>query len=158
MEVLAGSGFGGDGIVVAIKDKSDCLHVYAHLDSVAVKVGQKVSKGQIVGRQGNTGQSTGSHLHYEIRKTSSPQYGWIADRANNCFEPSEYLDDYFEKESEQEMSGRFKDVPQNHWARTSIEKSVDAGVLVGVSESEFAPNEPVTRAQMAVILDRAKLL
>src|SRR5690625_1125913 len=98
MEVLAGSGFGGDGIVVAIKDKSDCLHVYAHLDSVAVKVGQKVSKGQIVGRQGTTGQSTGSHLHYEIRKTSSPQYGWIADRANNCFEPIEYLDDYFDKE------------------------------------------------------------
>lgn len=97
-EGVAGSGFGGYGIVVAIRDpETGHLHCYAHLDSVAVKVGDKVKQGQLIGRQGNTGQSTGSHLHYEIRKSSSPQYGWIADRENNCFEPVKYLDDYFAK-------------------------------------------------------------
>ncbi|WP_235615885.1 peptidoglycan DD-metalloendopeptidase family protein [Brevibacillus reuszeri] len=97
-EGVAGSGFGGYGIVVAIRDpETGHLHCYAHLDSVAVKVGDKVKQGQLIGRQGNTGQSTGSHLHYEIRKSSSPQYGWIADREKNCFEPVKYLDDYFAK-------------------------------------------------------------
>lgn len=95
-EGVTGSGFGGYGIVVAIRDpETGHLHCYAHLDSVAVKVGDKVKQGQQIGRQGSTGQSTGSHLHYEIRKTSSPQYGWIADREKNCFEPVKYLDDYY---------------------------------------------------------------
>ncbi|MGG4499177.1 peptidoglycan DD-metalloendopeptidase family protein [Brevibacillus reuszeri] len=97
-EGVAGSGFGGYGIVVAIRDpETGHLHCYAHLDSVAVKVGDKVKHGQMIVRQGSTGQSTGSHLHYEIRKSSSPQYGWIADREKNCFEPVKYLDDYFAK-------------------------------------------------------------
>src|SRR5690625_6830802 len=122
MEVLAGSGFGGDGIVVAIKDKSDCLHVYAHLDSVAVKVGQKVSKGQMVGRQGNTGQSTGSHLHYEVRKTSSPQYGWIADRPNNCYEPSAYLISYYTQEQEKLKT------EVSSWAKSSQKWAKDNGI------------------------------
>ncbi|WP_010278760.1 M23 family metallopeptidase [Paenibacillus senegalensis] len=96
-----GSGFGGYGIVVAVRcPKTSHLHVYAHLDSAVVKVGQLVERGQMIGRQGSTGQSTGSHLHYEIRKTSSPQYGWIADRANNCFDPTRYLQDLYKAEEE----------------------------------------------------------
>jgi len=87
----SGSGFGGYGNVVAIKDSKGSLHVYAHLHSCAVKVGAKVAKGQVIGYQGNTGNSTGSHLHYEIRKTSSPSHGWKADRENNCYEPTDYL-------------------------------------------------------------------
>lgn len=93
----SGTGFGGYGNVVLIKDKNNRGQVYAHLDSVSVRKGQKVSKGQEVGKQGSTGQSTGSHLHYEVRKKaeSSPPYGWIADRANNCLEPTQYLRDYY---------------------------------------------------------------
>lgn len=98
-EGVTGSGFGGYGIVIAIRDPATGhLHCYAHLDSVAVKVGDKVKLGQLIGRQGSTGQSTGSHLHYEIRKTSSPQFGWIADRENNCFDPVKYLDESYGKE------------------------------------------------------------
>lgn|GEM_PF-758864 len=52
----------------------------------------------------------------------------------------------------------FTDVPDNHWARSSITKAVDKGVLVGVSEGKFDPNANITRAQMAVILDRIGLL
>ncbi|MFP3393371.1 M23 family metallopeptidase [Brevibacillus sp. SIMBA_040] len=86
------------GLFVAIRDPETVhLNCYGHLDSVAVKVGDKVRQGQLIGRQGNTGQSTGSHLHYEICKSSSPQFGWIANREKNCFEPVIYLDDYFTK-------------------------------------------------------------
>lgn len=101
-----GSGFGGYGNVVAIKDKNNCLHVYAHLNHTLVRKGANVSKGEIIGRQGNTGHSTGSHLHYEIRKKSQSTvpYGWTANRATNCHEPTKYLRDFYASE-QQKNSG-----------------------------------------------------
>jgi murein DD-endopeptidase MepM/ murein hydrolase activator NlpD len=43
---------------------------YGHLSQIAVKVGQLVHRGDVIGRVGSTGRSTGSHLHYEIRLSS----------------------------------------------------------------------------------------
>ncbi|TCZ76059.1 M23 family metallopeptidase [Paenibacillus albiflavus] len=90
---LTGSGFGNYGIVVAIKDKRNCLHVYAHLDSASVAVGQQVVAGQEIGKQGTTGQSTGSHLHYEVRQLYQPSYGF-----GTHTDPTKYLVDYITRE------------------------------------------------------------
>ena len=42
---------------------------YGHLDKGIVEIGQNISKGQVIGFQGNTGFSTGTHLHFEVRIT-----------------------------------------------------------------------------------------
>jgi hypothetical protein len=62
-----GSGYGGYGNTVAIKDAFGNIHRYAHLDKVSLKVGQKVDKGTIIGTAGSTGRSTGVHLDYGVK-------------------------------------------------------------------------------------------
>ncbi|MCP1306468.1 M23 family metallopeptidase [Paenibacillus tyrfis] len=90
-EGVAGTGFGGYGNVVALRDKKGYVHCYCHLDSVAAQKGQTISKGNIVGYQGTTGRSTGSHLHYEVRSKDTPSYGYGAH-----VDPGEYLELYCE--------------------------------------------------------------
>jgi len=64
---FAGWNSEGYGNLVII-DNGAYKTYYAHLSSIPVKTGQLVSDGEIIGLSGNTGNSTGPHLHYEIRK------------------------------------------------------------------------------------------
>jgi murein DD-endopeptidase MepM/ murein hydrolase activator NlpD len=58
----------GWGKLVVLEHGEGYTTFYAHLDEIGVESGMKVAVGQVIGKVGNTGQSTGSHLHYEVRK------------------------------------------------------------------------------------------
>jgi murein DD-endopeptidase MepM/ murein hydrolase activator NlpD len=54
------------GKYVYIYHDKDFQDLYGHMDRVYVKVGQSVTQGQVIGKIGNTGRSTGKHLHYSM--------------------------------------------------------------------------------------------
>ena len=62
------SWWGGYGLMVALDHGGGSETRYAHLSSLAVRPGESVSRGQVIGRSGSTGNSTGPHLHYEVRQ------------------------------------------------------------------------------------------
>lgn len=76
----------GFGNMVKIRHLQGFESIYAHLNKIRVKVGQKVSRGDRIGDMGNTGRSTGVHLHYEIRIGGKPVNPTLYMKAaNNVF-------------------------------------------------------------------------
>ena len=74
------SGNASYGNCVKIKHPNGYSTLYAHLSAVTVKLGQAVSQGQQIGNMGNTGNSYGNHLHFEVRNTS-----------DTCIDPAPYI-------------------------------------------------------------------
>ena len=62
----------GYGRLIKISHKFGIETRYGHLSQLRVKVGQKVSRGERIGDMGNSGRSTGTHLHYEVRMNGTP--------------------------------------------------------------------------------------
>ncbi len=63
----------GYGNCIDISHGYNYLTRYAHLSEILVKPGQEVKRGEMIGKVGSTGKSTGSHLHYEVRFKDEPQ-------------------------------------------------------------------------------------
>lgn len=76
---------GAYGNAVVINHGFGIVTQYGHLDRFAVRPGEKLERGDTIGHVGNTGRSTGPHLHYEI---------WVHDQAKN---PLQYLGDRHRK-------------------------------------------------------------
>lgn len=72
------------GITVQIDHENGFQTLYGHLSKALVKPGDRVTKGQVIGKSGDTGNVTGPHLHFEVRKGS-----------NNPVDPQELLSSPF---------------------------------------------------------------
>ncbi len=88
------------GNVVFVKHGNGYETVYAHLDTRLADINQIVNKGEMIGRVGNTGKSTGAHLHFEIHEG-----GWTLDKENAVdpflvFGPGEIGQVVFAKETD----------------------------------------------------------
>lgn len=128
-----GSGFGNYGNVVAIRDKNQALHCYAHLDTIGVNVGNLIKRGDPIGTEGNTGQSAGSHLHYEVRLKDSPSFGFGTQT-----EPTEYLLKFYQEESQ-----------VSDWARDAVNWAIR-----NKYSDDSKLKEPMTKEQILTILHR----
>lgn len=60
------------GLLVIIDHENGYTTYYAHNDTISVKTGDRVARGDIIGTVGSTGNATGPHLHFEIRKDGVP--------------------------------------------------------------------------------------
>ncbi len=84
-EVSIADWSGGYGLMVILRHLEGTQESrYAHLSEVLVKAGQSVQKGEVIGRVGSTGLSTGPHLHFEWRHLTNN--GWVAVDAGTHLE------------------------------------------------------------------------
>jgi murein DD-endopeptidase MepM/ murein hydrolase activator NlpD len=70
--VYSGNEFNGYGNVTIISHRNGFFSMYAHNNANYTQKGDRVNKGDIIAELGNTGRSTGPHLHFEIRRESTP--------------------------------------------------------------------------------------
>jgi hypothetical protein len=75
--VLSSGMAGGYGLTIEVEHENPRRRtLYAHLSELFVKAGDRVRQGEVIGRVGNTGLSTGPHLHFELRLPQDG--GWVA--------------------------------------------------------------------------------
>lgn len=82
-KVVGAGPMSGYGVYIDIEYTDGTVSRYGHLSSISSSVGQQVGPGDVVGYTGNTGRSTGPHLHLEIRPGGGAPInpaGWLAER------------------------------------------------------------------------------
>jgi murein DD-endopeptidase MepM/ murein hydrolase activator NlpD len=68
----AGWNSGGYGNLIEIDHGRGITTRFGHLSAILIRAGDKITRGQLIGRMGSTGRSTGNHLHYEVRIDGRP--------------------------------------------------------------------------------------
>ncbi len=106
---------GGNYVIVEHKDQNGLLYytLYCHLIEVNVEVGQEVKQGDVLGIGGNSGNSTGRHLHFELR-LGSPEHG-------NSVDPMPYFSASITEDKKQQMTQAGISVEDQKYADYIIE-------------------------------------
>lgn len=111
---------------------------YCHLSERLVSEGERVNAGDIIGIEGSTGRSTGSHLHFEVRVNSTPTDPsallGIPNQTGYIFTP--------EKNA------------VHDWSKEGVEWAKQNGILLGDGNGNLRLKAPVTREECAVIMYR----
>ena len=111
----------GNFVKILNDDGTVCL--YAHMEYTSVKVGQRVSKGQVIGRMGNSGNSYGGHLHWEF---------WSCNDYYKNIDPSPFLSPkeiVLPKAVERDKNKRQFQVDYNDNLRVRTEPSLNSEVV-----------------------------
>ena len=72
-QVIFAGVHGGYGKLVLVRHANGLVTVYAHQRDIAVRKGQRVTAGQLLGHVGTTGRASGPHLHFEVRRGARPE-------------------------------------------------------------------------------------
>jgi murein DD-endopeptidase MepM/ murein hydrolase activator NlpD len=81
--VISAGPYAGYGNMVKLRHADGTVTLYGHLSSIGVDVGQRVWAGDQIAKMGNTGNSTGPHLHFEVHVNGTDRVdptGWLAKR------------------------------------------------------------------------------
>lgn len=159
---------GNGGLRVEITTADGYAFIYMHMSEIAVSVGTTLTKGQYIGKSGNTGNSSGAHLHYQINApngigTKAPDGTWLLDPSSYVtgggggtpstpVTPSEN-DDTDEKLSDSPNTGRTKDDIEKYFynptnVKTSLDKIYEA---MGEANNGMAY---ITKNNFETILDK----
>lgn len=120
---------GGYGNYVMIQHDDGYITVYAHMaaGTITVSTGDKVEQGQIIGKMGTSGSSTGIHLHFEIR-----------DENNNRLDPENYVS---QSNPRPTGIGGYEDVVWGYLTGKGLTPTQAAGVMGNIkAESGFDPS------------------
>lgn len=135
---------------------------YCHLSSRKVEQGQRVEAGDVLGVEGSTGYSFGSHCHFEVRAdgqvtVNAADYLGIANCAGAVYDAG---DGWGERETEEpELSdGAEKDATTDSepqaWAKEAVSWALERGILLGDGNGNLRLRSPCTREELLVFLYR----
>lgn len=164
------SGNASYGNCVKLDHGNNYFTLYAHLSDVAVKLGQQVKKGQIIGHMGNTGNSYGAHLHFEVRNGAShcinpapyiaadlpglPTNDPKPEKPNTGKEEDDmtYAERYAEwKKFMDQYRAELAKKPASNWAKEAVDYVKKEGIMNGDANGQFRPQDFITREEVAAI-------
>lgn len=152
------------GSYIAVQADSGEVIYYCHLAERLVESGERISAGQIIGIEGSTGKSTGSHLHFEVRRdgnqVNAAEYLGIPNTAGYVYVPeveenvgdNSTVDTSADDTSAVDTSA--SDSIPHDWAEDAVRWAVSSGILQGNEHGDLKLHSSCTREEAVVFLFR----